>query len=453
MKRIITLLVSVACSLSLAAQAVPEVIKYVPVNTVESMLKQIQDNPCVSACNHYAYPGPRQQQLTPAPKGYEPFYLSHYARHGSRWLIGTDEYSGPYQTLLKADSLGKLTELGKQTLEKLRRLDRASHLRLGELTLLGAQQHRGIGRRMYERFPEIFSGDAKIDARSTTVFRVALSMENELQEICKRNPEVEILHDASEADMYYLNRPHAYLDTTKFRPEVSRVYAEFCKKHDTSATVLPRLFNDDNYWKDSINATKLNDQLFKVAGNLQSTELRHGFTLYDLFTPEELYQNWQKTNAWWYIAFGPSPLNQGMQPFTQHALLRNFIETADTCLVQECPPTTLRFGHEVDLLPFACLLEIGNFSKQIADLEDLDKEGWQSHLIFPMGCNVQMIFYRNPKKPNDILVKVLLNENEVTLPLPQKRAPYYKWTDFRKYYMQKLDYFEQWLQTAHRNLE
>ena len=24
---------------------------------------------------------------TPAPKGYEPFYISHYGRHGSRWLL------------------------------------------------------------------------------------------------------------------------------------------------------------------------------------------------------------------------------------------------------------------------------------------------------------------------------------------------------------------------------
>ena len=26
--------------------------------------------------------------LTPALKGYEPFYMSHYGRHGSRWLKG-----------------------------------------------------------------------------------------------------------------------------------------------------------------------------------------------------------------------------------------------------------------------------------------------------------------------------------------------------------------------------
>ncbi len=37
---------------------------------------------------------------------------------------------------------------------------------------------------------------------------------------------------------------------------------------------------------------------------------------------------------------------------------------------------------------------------------------------FPMGANLQLIFYRDKK--NDILVKFLLNECEVTLPLKSK---------------------------------
>ena len=31
-------------------------------------------------------------QLTPTPDGYEPFYISHYARHGSRFLISNKTY-------------------------------------------------------------------------------------------------------------------------------------------------------------------------------------------------------------------------------------------------------------------------------------------------------------------------------------------------------------------------
>ena len=45
----------------------------------------------LSASNYVAYRGP-QKQLTPAPKGYKPFYLSHYGRHGSRYMIGKAAY-------------------------------------------------------------------------------------------------------------------------------------------------------------------------------------------------------------------------------------------------------------------------------------------------------------------------------------------------------------------------
>jgi Transcriptional regulators of sugar metabolism len=30
---------------------------------------------------------------TPAPEGYKPFYISHFGRHGSRWLASEPEYS------------------------------------------------------------------------------------------------------------------------------------------------------------------------------------------------------------------------------------------------------------------------------------------------------------------------------------------------------------------------
>ena len=53
----------------------------------------------LSASNHLAYPGPSQHELTPAPKGYRAFYISHYGRHGSRYLIGQYEYSAPLEVL------------------------------------------------------------------------------------------------------------------------------------------------------------------------------------------------------------------------------------------------------------------------------------------------------------------------------------------------------------------
>ena len=43
---------------------------------------EIYANPRLSGSNHLAYPGPVQDRLTAAPKGYHPFYISSYGRHG-----------------------------------------------------------------------------------------------------------------------------------------------------------------------------------------------------------------------------------------------------------------------------------------------------------------------------------------------------------------------------------
>ena len=398
---------------------------------------------CLSASNYLAYPGPLQRTLTAAPAGYSPFYISHYGRHGSRYLIGTGDYDKPYFILLRADSLGKLTNKGREVLEKVRRIREEAMGRDGELTRRGATQHKGIAKRMYERFPQVFEGKTNIDAKSTVVIRCILSMENELQQLLVLNPQLNIQHDASYHDMYYMNLDDNKLEKDKGTKEVRRALEEFDVRHSHPERVMRKLFNDDKYWMDSVKFSSLYSKLFTLASNVQSTELRYKLSLYDLFNDDEIYDNWLVNNAYWYVTFGPSPLTGGRQPFSQRNLLRKMISEADSCMAYGHPGATLRFGHEVDVLPLACLLELNNCGKQIADLEKLDDEGWNNYRIFPMGCNIQFIFYRKSAKDKDVIFKVLLNENETTLPLKTNMAPYYHWNDFRDYYLKKLDSYKE----------
>ena len=55
-----------------------------------------------------------------------------------------------------------------------------------------------------------------------------------------------------------------------------------------------------------------------------------------------------------------------------------------------------------------------------------------------MASNIQLVFYRKNANDKDVLVKVLLNEKEATLPLPSDIAPYYKWSDFREFYLKRI---------------
>jgi hypothetical protein len=59
-----------------------------------------------------------------------------------------------------------------------------------------------------------------------------------------------------------------------------------------------------------------------------------------------------------------------------------------------------------------------------------------------MACNIQFVFYRPVNGKGDILFKVLRNENEATLPIKAVTGPYYRWQDFKDYFLKKLDAYE-----------
>lgn len=390
----------------------------------------------MSGSNYVAYPEP-QKKLTPAPKGYEPFYISHYGRHGSRFLIGTNDYDKPFNILTKAKAQGVLTAKGEETLEKIRKIREEAWKRDGELTLRGAEQHRGIAKRMFERFPEVFEGNVRVDAKSTVVIRCILSMENALQQLKAMNPNLDIRHDASEHDMWYMNFDDKELFAKRMPKDVQDAYNAFSDRHQNYEKTMKKLFSSESFWRDSIDASWLCDNLFKLASNMQSTELRKEVSLYDLFDEDQVYDMWQRNNAWWYINYGPSPLNGGTQPFSQRNLLNMIIHEADSCIQLQHPGATLRYGHDTMVMPLTCLLDINGYGKQIDDLEQLDDEEWYNYRIFPMACNLQFIFYRK-QGSNDIIFKLLHNEDEVTIPVKTDIAPYYHWNDFKEYCKNKL---------------
>jgi hypothetical protein len=133
---------------------------------------------------------------------------------------------------------------------------------------------------------------------------------------------------------------------------------------------------------------------------------------------------------------------EGKMPYLQSNLLRRIIQQADSCIQQPKTNVHLRFGHETVLLPLICLLDINGFGLVTEDFDQLESKGWINYHIFPMGSNLQFIFYRKSPADRDPLFKVLLNENEATLPLSSDLAPYYRWSDFRQYYLRKLDAYE-----------
>ena len=426
MKTIITI-VSLACTISMSAQTTPKTFQ-------KSAFEEISANRYLAGGNLTDYDRvPRQEKLTPAPKGYEPFYLSHYGRHGARWLLGDRDYAGPVMTLSTAKKYGKLTPTGEQALEKLSELQKKSRNRLGDLTPVGEREHHGIGRRMAQNFPEIFkTPNLPIDARSTTVIRSIISMVAECEELAAANPTAQFHNDVSESLKYYMN-PSKEGKQRANDMKVWPIQMDLTYKIRHPERLMTVLFNDKQWVSNYIDASQLMGQLYDLAVNM--TSHNDDTFIIDLFTDQELYDLWKGNNHYWYLAYANAPQTDHVMPFTHKALLKNMIETADTVTTKQA---TLRFGHDTIVLPIACLLELDGSNVSVDNLDELDNY-FRNYEIIPYAGNVQLVFYRPLKgKKGDILVKALLNEREVTMPTSTDNFPYYKWADVRQYYLDKL---------------
>ena len=403
--------------------------------------------------NYYAYPTPTAK-YTKAPASYKPFYVSHYGRHGSRFHQPADHYHMLYNTLAKADSAGKLTDLGKSLLKRAKFLDDYAAPRAGDLTQLGVAQHQGIAKRMVKNFPEVFKNDAYIEAYASTSVRCVVSMAAFLEELRAQKPKLDIHQESGKYLMSFINpldfgKIISESNTPAWQKENEKMYS-----HVNPARMMHVIFNDSTYIQKNVDAGDLLSKIYEIGNSLQgSPEI--SFDFYDLWTEDELFARWRAQNAWWYSVLGNNPFGKKEGLENARPLLKNVLEMADKVIAADTtsaktksgnrPAATLRFGHDTMVFPFAVLLQMENGTRntgiEIAEMEGLHKV-WRDYEISPMAANVQIVFYKSSKKGTPILVKVMLNETEQKLPVTCDSttvkncpaAPYYRWDDFREFY-------------------
>ncbi len=385
--------------------------------------------------NYLAYENPNEK-YTPAPKGYKPVYMSHYGRHGSRFHWNQSEYSYFSNLFHKADSANVLTELGKSVAERIYKLQVYADLRAGDLTLLGQKQHKGIAARMVSNFPEIFGNKKNasvVAVKVSTSPRCIVSMSAFCTELASLSPNLEFRTECSKKIMPSIvvdawDKVAAY----QSKDEWQKSYGALCEKYVKPQRMITALFKDSVYVNENIDASSFMRRFYEIHCSIQGMDsLNIDFD--DVFTDEELYGNWVVQNAWWYGSYGTCPLTNNQGVLFGKTILQGILDDADMALSKKTGVcANLRFGHDTGLLPLCSLMQLEGCNAQVTDLEKLS-DVWRDYMIIPMAGNFQMIFYKSPKS-DEILVKVLLNEREVDLPLQSDIAPYYKWNDVRAYY-------------------
>ena len=168
---------------------------------------------------HHNYEAPEKVVDTPAPKGYKPFYISHYGRHGSRyhWTVNHIDRGLSILDSLAAHDL--LTEDGAAVREDLWQINDAHKGVVGYLTHKGAEQHQGIAHRMYERCPQVFEQKdrQRVEALSTAAQRCIQSMANFCLQLTRENPSLQFTMDAGERYAEYLSNSSGLRHVEKSR--------------------------------------------------------------------------------------------------------------------------------------------------------------------------------------------------------------------------------------------
>lgn len=392
----------------------------------------IKEKPQRAAGVYYAYPGAADNYGSEAPKGYKPFYISHYGRHGSRYLISDNDYRRVMDVLERADKAGALTDKGKQLRCRLDTIWEEAYGRGGELSPLGYRQHRAIATRMGKAYPQVFAPNAQMSAVSTVIMRCAHSMFAFTDALKSLYPQLRIPMESSERHMNYMNyhSPESAPYSSHKGPYYQD-YKRFRAKNTNPDRLTGIIFSDSAYVNRWVDKEDFMWDLYWVAADLQNMET--DIELLTLFSTEELYDLWQTSNFNFFARNSSYAPADGM--FTANAanLLNNIIEGADKAIAGGTHGATLRFGHDGNIIPLAALMKLENCYSDIVEPGDLASE-YADFDVCPMGANLQLVFFRNDKNPDDILVRIYLNEHDRAIDgLTPAMPGYYRWNELRPF--------------------
>ena len=389
----------------------------------QTAFEEIAQQPSKAGGIYHMYPESGFSRPTPAPKGYKPFYISHYGRHGARFNSSNSMYDRFDQMMQKAHDDNALTEKGEDFYRRYHAQYPYCINRGGDLTEKGANQHRGIAKRMFTNYPSVFKGSGKIDARSTNVPRCILSMDYFCDQLKRLNPKLEIEKTVTHDDMAFLN-PHSLVNpsVTPTDEGYNNKYAYWqdnykamCRENTNPEAFFSRLFKDWNYVKNfTDDPMKLEIDFYYLACSNQCLDYEESY--WDLFTQEEINLLWEA---------------------------EDFVKGAEKD-IEEGRCARLRFGHDIAIMSFMTLMNIDGWSTPAPTPHDA-KDLWQDYNV-QMGANIQFVFYKNRK--GDIIVRFMNNEKDVLFPIESAIAPYYEWASLKAYMEERIAVAEKIIATT-----
>ena len=367
--------------------------------------------------------------LTPTPKGYKPFYISHYGRHGSRYAWTSRAYTEIGDVLTEAKQAGNLTAFGESFLERYLNFCDVAIANTGDLVQLGEEQHSRIAEEMARNFPKVFAGARRVDALSSVSGRCIVSMASFTTSLQKQYPKLDIHVKSNHLGMCIVAPPEApkgyvrQFEASDPDSLTREKLGQFIRRKVDVDGIMGHIFKDPSAVKHTGGTTDLMYWLYMFMGNYPNYSDPALFA--DVLTDEQYAQLWETYNY-------SSYLTDITERYQMIPLLEDILSKADIAIVNHDTAADLRFGHDYVLEAFIALLNLDGFGT-ITQKADDAKYWFQSYRICK-ATNLQFVFYESRRGDRGILFKILWNGKEATIPALQPvTGPYYRWDDFRTY--------------------
>ena len=369
---------------------------------------------------------------TRAPKGYKPFYISHYGRHGARSEWGDYAFQQVIDVLSKAKVDGvQLTSAGDSLLREATYLRAQYNGMDGRLTPRGVREHEQLARRMYKRFPDVFKkGSRQIRAVSSTTPRCIVSMNGFTAELRAIQPDLQLDLDTGEKYMAYISK--AANDTIRKRTTEALAARDYRSLPDTVG-VFRNLFRDPDAGKKYVADNYFFHYcIFAIARVAEAFDVNDNLFRYIPF--DDMYVIHESVFMNVYLNEGNSEYNGDLRMPLSKDLADVMFGQADAAIAgTNKRAADLIFGHDWSFVGLCAYLGL----EGIGDRLSIDEAAasWLPSWNCPFAANLQMIFYRKPKKADaPVLVKFLVNERETAIPgLVPEEGPYYRWEDVKTY--------------------
>ena len=384
---------------------------------------------------------------TPAPRGYHPFYISHYGRHGSRsdWA-GNYTYKVVMDILADAKANGvALTPAGDSLLRESAIIYQKYDGMDGRLTPRGVREHRMLAERMYHRFPEVFKkGSKKIRAVSSTTPRCIVSMNGFTAQLLALQDDLDMDLDTGEKFYAYIAqgengtvraRTQKYLAQRKYAP----MDADF---------VYRTLFQNPEEGKKYVKSeSAFLYGIYAVAKVAEANDINDNLFRYLPFDAVYTFHEQQFLSA--YLNQCNSELNGDLRMVLNKPLADSLIVQAERVISGASDRAAdLTFGHDWPFLGLCSYLGLEGVGDRLS--ADEAAATWMASWNCPFAANLQMIFYRSRHDDDPVLVKFLVNERETAIPaLTPVHGPYYKWEDAKAYWATRVPHTQI---VAHRGL-